>query len=501
MRAVFRVVVIVLALAGTAAADEDAAKIPVTPPAEEVLGAEAAASSSGAAPLPLEQPIDPNTYVCGPGDVFELNFWGQQNFRLKIAADVEGRVFISKVGFVAIAGKTLTAVRNEIKAKVRGTYPGLKFDVTLVNLRSFLVHAVGNVKSPGTYSSDSVERVSSVLAHAGGVTGSRRRISIKHRDGKIDTADLVKYELTGETSYNPFLLDGDVVRVPFAELTVTISGAVHRPGTYELVKSKDLTELFELAGGLATTATRSLPVRIVRSNEREHEGFVDVPFAGSGLPNATLRDGDSVLVRGTEEFQRSVLLIGAVAGADTIDQATTSRRLPFVEGDTALSLITRAGGIKSAGDLRRSYIARPRPNAEPELIALDLEALIVQRNFKADKPVKMGDTIVVPPLQYSVFVEGAVSRPGLYNYNPLFGMNEYIARAGGRSRTARDLDDTKLIDSGGAIHDYRSDLKPKPGDSILVPERNFTRAEVVQLVLAGAGLVLSGITVTYLVTK
>src|SRR5687767_3870279 len=73
-------------------------KIPVTAGQTEVLGAEASAASSAAAPVSLEEPIDPAKYICGPGDVFELNFWGQQNFRLKIAVDLEGRTFISKVG-------------------------------------------------------------------------------------------------------------------------------------------------------------------------------------------------------------------------------------------------------------------------------------------------------------------------------------------------------------------------------------------------------------------
>src|ERR1700689_3642152 len=190
-------------------------KIPVTMSGNtEVLGAEPTAVTTAPPLISLEQPIDPDAYICGPGDVFELVFWGQQNFRLKIAADVEGRTFISKVGFVGVAGKTLTAVRTEIKKKVRGNYPGLQFELTLVTPRTFLVHVVDNVKSPGSYPAHAVERVSMVITRAGGVSnGSRRRISIRHRDGSAITADLVKYELTGDTALNPYLLDGDVVTV------------------------------------------------------------------------------------------------------------------------------------------------------------------------------------------------------------------------------------------------------------------------------------------------
>jgi polysaccharide export outer membrane protein len=473
------------------------AKIPVTSPGNpEVMGAEASASSAPPAPISIERPIDPEQYICGPGDVFELNFWGQQNFRLKIAVDLEGRTFISKVGYVPAAGKSLAAVRSAIKSKVRGQYPGLQFDLTLQVPRTFLVHVVDNVAKPGSYPSHALERVANVLAKAGAVaSGSRRRISVKHRDGHTITADLVLYEQTGDTSYNPYLLDGDVVTVPFANPVISITGAVRRPGSYELVASRDLAELLQLAGGFTSAVARDLPIQIVHRNEHEQDVATELRFSGSDTPNAPLSDEDRVFVRGSDEVQRTVLLIGAVVGADPLDAATTSKRLPFVEGDTVLSLIQRAGGIKAPGDLHRSYISRPRANATPKLIPLDLEALLVRRDFSADQKIAMGDTIVIPPMQYSVLVEGAVGRPGLYNYMPTFGISEYVAHAGGRSRTARDMDEVKLIDANGVTHDYRSDMKPAPGDAILVPERNFTRAEIAQLILAGAGLVLSGVAV------
>lgn len=442
-------------------------------------------------PVSLEQPIDPDHYVCGAGDVFALDLWGPQNLRLKVTVDLEGRAFIPKVGYVAVANKTLSAVRTAMKARVRANYPGLSFDLSIEAPRTFLVHVVENVKRPGTVSAHAVDRVSSVIARAGVVAAaSRRRITIHHPHGGDITADLVKYELTGDTAFNPYLLDGDVVRVPFPELQVTISGAVRRPGAYEVIATKDLAEVLEVAGGLAVTAAKALPIRIVRRNANQQDQYIDVPVGG----NAALADGDRVIVRGTDDLQRTVLLLGAIVGSDPLDSATTSRRLPFVEGDTVWSLIDRAGGIKAPGDLERSYIARPKPGGQ-DLIAIDLDALLVRRDFAADRPISMGDTIVIPPMQYSVMVEGAVGRAGLYNYNPVFGVPEYIARAGGVTRTARDLDEVTLIQANGSTRAYQAGMKLRPGDAILVPERNFSRAEVTQLILATAGLVLSGVAI------
>jgi hypothetical protein len=44
-------------------------------------------------------------------------------------------------------------------------------------------------------------------------------------------------------------------------------------------------------------------------------------------------------------------------------------------------------------------------------------------------------------------------------------------------------------------------MRPAPGDAILVPERNFSRSEVVELVLAGASIVLSGVAITIAATR
>lgn len=469
--------------------------------ATETMAAEKAGSSTTAAAVPLEQPIDPNSYVCGPGDTFELNFWGQQNFRLRMAADLEGRVFISKVGFVSVSGKSLTVVRSEVTKKVRANYPGLQFALTLVAPRTFVVHVVDNVARPGAHTAHALERISSVLARVGTVNGSRRRISIKHASGSISFADLVLYELTGDTKHNPFVLDGDVVSVPFAEVTVSIDGAVRRPGTYELVGSKDLQELLSLAGGFKADVLRSMPVRIVRRNETNHAEFIDVPFTGGAAPNRGLVDLDRVTVNGAEAAQRYIFVIGVVSGADQMDSTTTSKRMPYIEGDSVLSLLDRAGGINVQGDLKRAYISRPRAEGAPLLIPVALDSLLLKRDLSADKPISLGDTLVIPPVQHGITVEGAVARAGMYPYNPLFGAPQYIARAGGRTRTARDLEDIRLIDTSGRTRKYSDGMKVAPGDAILVPERNWTRGEIVQLIFAGAGLALSTVALTYAVTQ
>jgi protein involved in polysaccharide export with SLBB domain len=448
--------------------------------------------------VPLEEPLDPKTYICGRGDSFELNFWGQQNLRLRVTVDMEGRTFIPKVGYVEIVGKTLAEAREVVKRAVHRYYPGLNFDLSLSIPRSFLVHVVGYVTKPGVVEANPIERASVVLTKAGGITGSHRRILIKRRNGTQLTADLVLYEQTGDVKYNPFVMDGDVIDVPYPQLTTTIDGPVKRPGTYELVATKDLRELVSLADGLQSAVTRHLPIRIGRKNKREVLEDTLVQFESDGsLPNVPLQDMDRVLIPSTNELQRSIVIIGPVAGATAADEVTSVRRVAFIEGSTVRSVLEASGSVGSSGDLRAAYIRK----GNGDTLHVDLEALLVRRDFSADRPVGVGDTIVIPIKRRSVLVEGAIFRPGQYQFNPQFRASEYITAAGGPSKSASGQSNFRLITPDGHSLKLTSKLSIQPGDTIVLPERTFSRSEIVQLVMGSASLVLSAITLVYLVTR
>lgn len=478
-------------------------EIPVALPGETEVVATDKPKEPVAAAIPLEAPIDPADYVCGPGDRFELNFWGKQNFQIRLGVDVEGRAFIAKLGHVRVAGLTLDKVRDAVTRAAKRAYPGVDVDLVLAQPRTFLIHIVGEVKNPGVYRARALERVSTVLEReAGMVFGSRRQIAIHRRDGSRITSDLLRYELSGDPSLNPYLLDGDVVEIPTKQLVVSISGPVQRPGTYELVGTKDLAEIVDLAGGLKSSVAKQLPIRVVRHDAQQHAAYTYVPFEpGGALPSFALRDEDNVIIRGTDELQRTVLITGAVVGADKVDAAAFSKRVTYIEGDTVRTLIERAGGITAAGDLTRAYIERPRADGEPQRIPLDLEALLVRRDFREDKAVRVGDQIVIPAIKRSVLVEGAVARAGSYEYNPRFGISEYVSHAGGRSRTARELAESQLIRPSGVVVPYRRDAVVSPGDTIVIPERNFTRPEIVQIAVATATLAVSALWVGYSISR
>lgn len=467
--------------------------VPAAPSDTEVVRGERPVITPSLVPvIPMEEPLDPDKYVCGRGDVFELNFWGVQNFRLRVTIDMEGRAFVSKVGYLDLRGKTLTQARALLRQEVARYYPQLRFDVTLVELRTFLVHVVETVGTAGLYTARQIDRVSSAIAQAGGVGkgGSLRRIEIHRKGGEVLRADLLLYRLTGDGKHNPHLLDGDVIKVPVEGLTASIGGAVHRPGRYELVAGRDLAELVELAGGLTPAATRRLPLRVQRRAPADTEELLKVDFPPEGIPPVPARHEDRFYVPTYSDLLPSVLVVGAVTGASLGDESTSSRRLTYLEGDSVRTLVDRAGGVGPLADLSGGYVIR-----QGGTVPVDLYTLLVLRDLKADRPIELGDTLVIPFKRRNISVEGAVFRPGSYPFNPTYGPEQYISLAGGPNRFAQPLSEARLITPEGQVRPFSSDMKIEPGASLVVPERNFSRAEIVQIALAVGSLVVGGVAV------
>jgi len=479
----------------------------------EAMRAERRTFAPPAAP-PVDERVDPDRYVCGPGDVLELNFWGVQNFKQRVTVDLEARAFVAKVGYLDLQGKTLSEMRRIMRSSVARYFPQLGFDVTLAEPRTFLVQVVDDVARPGAYSARAVDRVAAVIARAGGFgpKASKRRIEIRRRTGEVVKADLLMYSLTGDVKHNPYLLDGDVVRVPFEDLAASIDGAVNRPGRYELIGTRDLAELVELGGGLAPNATKLLPVSLVRRQPDDHKDQQLLAFGPSGeLPSAPLQHEDAVRVAAYEELQRSVMVIGALAGvappttvpaqeqggrATGADEAAATRRLPFVQGDSVRTLLERVGGVGPLADLTGSYVLR-----QGKSVPVDLYALVIMHDLRADIPIELGDTLVVPFKRRNILVEGAVFSPGSYPFNPNYAIEQYLALAGGRNRFAQSLSDVRVVTPQGRTLEYKPDLKLEPGSSLVVPERNFSRAEVVQILLSAASIIVSGVAVVIAARK
>src|SRR5205807_1956414 len=85
---------------------------------------------------------------------------------------------------------------------------------------------------------------------AGGITtrGSMRRVQVTRKSG-VTEVDLLSFELGGDLTQNPSAEEGMRIHVPSRGPSVTLTGAVRRPGEYEIGPTGSLRALLELAQG------------------------------------------------------------------------------------------------------------------------------------------------------------------------------------------------------------------------------------------------------------
>jgi protein involved in polysaccharide export with SLBB domain len=238
----------------------------------------------------LEASIDPQTYIIGPGDIFSFNIWGALETQIHLAVSPEGKLLIPSVGEIAVSGQSLADVQAYVVEKASGFYENSTITLTLEALRFFRVHVVGEVRYPGTYVAQAVNRISEMITDAGGVTGwaFRRRIELRHPDGMVDFFDLDAFELEGSLEEDRFVSGGDVIYVPpieVGETLVRIRAGLESSGTYQIFEGERLLPFLQRIRALNRNDDLSKIV-VVRRMKNPDSGLTEEQYL---MP---FKDGD-----------------------------------------------------------------------------------------------------------------------------------------------------------------------------------------------------------------
>jgi protein involved in polysaccharide export with SLBB domain len=470
---------------------------------------------------PLESAVDANTYIMGPGDRLLIEAWGLTELSSEVEVNAEGSLFLPRVGVFGARGRTLRELRELIEQRLHAIYPSLHVGMTLAHPRSFLVHVVGAVASPGTSVATPLTHASALVARATPLErASTRRVEIRRQKGSATEsliADLDSFTLLGVPGADPTLLDGDTIFVPFRELEVEVTGAVRRPGRYELVNDRTVRELLRLAGGVSSEAAADRPVRVAS------RGGAKPPSVRELSAETVLQDGDHVHVPSIGDLGRAVFVEGAVVGAPQSDEGGRrtllrseslaapgghNRRdsdpasrdafvsLPFVEGEGVRDLVFKVGGLQPWADARNAYLLRPAEDGTRKRIPIDITAVTAARI--PDVSVAVGDTLVVPTRRDTVTVTGAVLSPGSFSFNSSLAPDDYITLAGGTNRLGV-ASDARIL-RNGASHRMKNIKSSEPGDIISVPESRLSAREWVAIAVSSVSLVVTvvslGLTIT-----
>nr|WP_229311737.1 SLBB domain-containing protein [Larkinella rosea] len=421
--------------AGSRSQSTDSPVPPPQQPKAETTSAVFGASLFSNANLTFEPNLripTPKNYQLGPDDELVVDVYGnaQQTYRTKI--NPEGSIRLENLSPIYVNGLTVEQAEQRIVGRLRQLYTGLNSpssgvyaQVSLGNIRSIKVTLIGQVVKPGTYTLSSLGTVFNALYAAGGPDPSRgsfRDIRVYRANRQIRTLDIYDFLLGADQKDNIRLQDQDIVFVNHYETRVELNGEVKQPGQYEVKKGELLKTVLAFAGGFTDRAyTASLTLR--RNTAKELEiGTIQATDLGTFVP----QKGDQYVVSSiTGRFSNRVMINGAVfrPGTYALQNSPTLRQL-----------ITTAEGLREDAFLNRGTIRRLRENLDPELISVDLGKLM--RGEISDIPLQREDNVTI--LAYgdlrekrTVSLQGAVNKPGQFDYADSMSVANLIVLAGG----------------------------------------------------------------------
>jgi protein involved in polysaccharide export with SLBB domain len=280
---------------------------------------------------PLDQIAVPADYVVGPGDEIAVRAWGQLDIDYRAVVDRDGRIYIPKVGSIAVAGLPYQSLETQIRKALARVFRNFELSVALGQLRSIQVFVVGHAKRPGSYVISSLSTLVNALFASGGPSpkGSTRGIQLKRGKDVVTEFDLYDLLLRGDKSKDARLLPGDVIFIPPVGPLAAIAGSVNVPAIYEIKPRTTVQQLINMAGGLSATADGS-SITLERIHNRRTRVVDRLALVDPDL-GRSLADGDIINVHTlSPRIRNAVTLRGNVA--ETI-------RLPWREGMRIRDLI------------------------------------------------------------------------------------------------------------------------------------------------------------------
>jgi protein involved in polysaccharide export with SLBB domain len=438
----------------------------------------------------------PRSYTIGPDDELILNVYGLNMSQQKLIVSPEGTVNVKYAGIINVNGLSVEAATAVMKNRLTKYYPALrsgdtKLQLSLGNIRSIRVIIIGAVNKPGTYTLPSLATLFNALYASGGPldNGSFRKIQLIRNNKVIETADLYDFLTKGSQTGNLRLEDNDVIRVPFAELMVTLNGEVNTPGIFELQTSESLSEALQFAGGFKSNAFRA---RITGTRFTDFDKKV-LDISGDSLRYFKPKNGDEYFIDSViNRYQNRVIVSGAVfkPGAYALEP-----------GMTLKNLISKAHGLKEDVYAGRAILVRTREDLSKEYISVELNPLI--EGNENGIVLKKEDSLYIASIfdlkdTVTVTINGAVRKPGTYRYESNLSLRSLVMKAEGFSdnatgmgieisRRKRDVEINKAgsnivdiitVDDNLDLSNNANDIPLKPFDIITIKEDPFYKKQI-----------------------
>ena len=386
----------------------------------------------------------------------------------------------------------------------------------MINRYENMVEIKGAVFRPGQFElGGRVTTVKGLIEAAEGLTEDAFTThAVLHRLKADRSLEVVPVDVKG-------IMDGTVADVPLQnedvlfimtqedlrqERTLTITGMVMSPGTYQFADNMTIEDLIVMAGGLrdqaslakvdvsrrildplATKKTREIAKSfsfeikdgLIINNDRsfllEPYDVVhvrrspafhtarhitisgEVNYEGSfTLENKDMRLTDAMKMAGG--LTETAYLKGARLVRTTNDEERVRRRLML---DNIRNILT---------DERDSVAWRKMDLDNHYVVGIDLEKALKNPGSDADILLREGDRIYVPEYDPIVKISGDVMFPNTVFFEEGKNIKHYVSNAGGYGQRAKKSK-TFIVYQNGTIGLKKDGAKPEPGCEIVVPSK------------------------------
>lgn len=290
------------------------------------------------------------------------------------------------------------------------------------------------------------------------------------------------------------------------ERTLTITGMVMNPGTYEFASNMTIEDLIVMAGGLrdqASLAKVDVSRRILDPRATTKTSEIAKTFTFE-LKDGLLIDGD----RGFLLEPYDVVHVRRSPAYSTARNITVTGEVNY-EGNFTLEskkmrlsdAIKMAGGVTDAAYLRGARLVRVMSDEErvrqqatldaikdiltergdsisraklelgsTYVVGIELDKAVQNPGGAYDILLREGDRIFVPEYNASVKISGDVFFPNTVSFVSGKGYKYYVNQAGGWGNRAKKSK-TFIVYQNGTIGVAKKGAKPEPGCEIIVPSK------------------------------
>nr|WP_294872370.1 SLBB domain-containing protein [uncultured Pedobacter sp.] len=331
-------------------------------------------------------------------------------------------------------------------------------DVINVPVYQTRVEMAGEVKRPALYEALNTETLEDMVRFAGGFSNDAYTAQIKvlqktNKERKITDVPADDYN-----KYNPLNGDKYVVEAILDrfENRVEISGAVFRPGQFELDENLTLKQLIAKADGLKEDAflNRGYISRLNADNSLSLLSFDVAKVLAGTEADIKLQREDKVTISSIFDLREEykVTIQGEVREPGIFE---------YGDNMNLESLIQMAGGFKEGATPNRIEISRRIKNSDATSVSAQTAEVFtvnVDQNLKIqekDFTLKPFDIVSIRSsesyqVQRQIKVEGEVLYPGIYTITKKDErISDIIKRAGGLSPLAY-VEGASLKRTGGA---------------------------------------------------